>query len=54
LKLKYEPKDGKIVPDMRPGDVVEVEGEEAERLLATGLFVPLEEAKKKPRKEAEK
>ena len=52
MKLRYEPKDGKIVPGMRPGDVVEAEGEEAERLLATGLFVLLEEAKKKPGKEA--
>lgn len=48
-KLKYIPKRDQsyYLPGLAPGQVVEVDDEEAERLLAMGLFVEVKERKRK-------
>ena len=52
MKLKYTPKpEAKaFAPGLRPGQVLEVDREEASRLLATGAFEALEKPKAKTKK----
>lgn len=44
-RLRYSPKRDQdyYLPGLAPGQVVEVDDEEAERLIATGLFVEIKE-----------
>lgn len=44
-RLRYSPKRDQsyYLPGLTPGQVVEVDDEEAERLIATGLFVEIKE-----------
>lgn len=52
MRIRYVPKkDAKaFAPGLRPGQVLEVDREEARRLLATGAFEALEKPKAKTKK----